>query len=353
MSESIPSSGSPKKKWWLYIATFLVLGVAIHLLLPQISMIEKSLGVLKNMTWWLVALAISAQVLSYAGSGYILKAIVATRQQYFSIWRGALITLASYSVGFVAGGWIGGIAATYGWMSKDKTNSDSAAVVSILPALLNDAALTAVSIIGMVYLFIVHDLKKSQIFYYGLVLVLLSALVLITVMAVKRPGIVKKPAVWLGAKWAKIRHQEYQPEETIASVDRIMDAWKSLDKGRWVKPTLGAFANVGFDMLTLYLVFLAAGYRLSLGVLFAGYSLPLMLGKIAFILPGGIGLIETSMAVLFVSLKAPSDVAVISILGYRLLSFWLPTLFGFLAAIYLGRQEPAKPSDKDFSPKSG
>lgn len=340
MAENIP----PKKRWWLFVAVLLIMGLAVHLLLPQIATIEKSLAVLKKMTWWLVALAVLAQVLSYIGSGYILHAIFANRDEDYSIRRGMLITLASYSVGMVAGGWIGGAAATYGWMRRDKTNSDSASLASILPALLNDAALMAVSILGVAYLFIVHDLTKMQIVGYGLVLVFLAALLLITLLAVKRPDTVNNVTARFAKVWATLRHKPYYPDQIRNSVDRVILAWKSLDHGRWVKPALGALANVGFDMLSLYLVFLAAGYKLNLSVLFAGYSLPLMLGKIAFILPGGVGVIEGSMAALFESLKAPVDVAVISILGYRLLSFWLPTLFGFLAAAYLGRKGTHKAS---------
>jgi uncharacterized protein (TIRG00374 family) len=106
---------------------------------------------------------------------------------------------------------------------------------------------------------------------------------------------------------------------------------------------LGAIANIVFDMLTLYFLFMAAGYNVSLGVLFAGYGLPLILGKMAFLLPGGVGVIEGSMVALYDSLRVPNAVSVVVILGYRLFSFWLPTLLGFAAATYLsGKSASAK-----------
>jgi len=349
MHKETQTQAPGKKRWWPYLTLLLVMGLAVHLLLPQISTVEKSFAVLKNMTWWLVALAAFAQLMSYAGSGYILHAILANRQQRFSTWRGILITLASYSIGLVAGGWVGGAAATFGWIRKDDASSESATVASILPALLNNAALTVVSFIGVVYLFIVHDLTNLQLMGYGLVLALLTALLVITLFAVKKTEVVKRYALRFSSLWAKLRKKEDHPDQTIASVDRIMLAWKSLDNGRWVKPALGALANVMFDMLTLYFLFLAAGFRVNLSVLFAGYGLPLMLGKIAFILPGGVGVIEGSMAALFESLKVPSDIAVITVLGYRVLSFWLPLLFGFLAALALGGEEKRQIHQKHIS----
>jgi hypothetical protein len=79
-------------------------------------------------------------------------------------------------------------------------------------------------------------------------------------------------------------------------------------------------------------MFIAAGHNVSPGILFAGYGLPFILGKMAFMFPGGVGVIEGSMVAIYDSLQVPNEVSVVVILGYRLFSFWLPTLFGFVAA---------------------
>ena len=80
-------------------------------------------------------------------------------------------------------------------------------------------------------------------------------------------------------------------------------------------------------MLTMFYLFYVARHPVSLGILFTGYGLPLILGKMSF-LPGGVGIIEGTMATLYNSLSVPSDVTVVVILTYRALSFWLPTLIG-------------------------
>ena len=82
-------------------------------------------------------------------------------------------------------------------------------------------------------------------------------------------------------------------------------------------------------MLTLYFLFIAAGNRVSLGVLLTGYGLPLLLGKMAFFIPGGIGVIESTMTGLYVSLGVSNSVTVVVVLAYRILSFWIPLLLGF------------------------
>lgn len=50
------------------------------------------------------------------GSGYLLKSIVSLVGQRLSIARGMVITLAAFSIGLVAGGVVGTVAATYRWV---------------------------------------------------------------------------------------------------------------------------------------------------------------------------------------------------------------------------------------------
>jgi len=49
----------------------------------------------------------------------------------------------------------------------------------------------------------------------------------------------------------------------------------------------------------------------------------------AFIVPGGIGVIESTMTGIYTSLGVPSSITVVVVLAYRVLSFWLPLLLGF------------------------
>jgi uncharacterized protein (TIRG00374 family) len=326
---------SPKIRPWRYLPILIILGLAAYLLLPQIATLQHSWSVVQSMTLWAVTLAAVSQVLSYLGGGFMLHAILDNEQQKLSMWKGALITMAAFSVGLVAGGWVGSAAATYGWIHRENNDGNTAALAGTLPALLNNAVLVGVSLIGILYLLVVHDLSKLQLIEFGVVLLVLGLTAAGGVEALRFPETATRLAVWLAGRWAALRRKPFTPENTIASVRQFVVAWESLRKGKWVRPMLGAIANIGFDMLTLYFLFVAAGHDVSLGILFAGYGLPLILGKMAFLLPGGVGVIEGSMVALYDSLQVPNAVSVVVILGYRLFSFWLPTLLGFAAAAYL------------------
>lgn len=324
-----------KVSLWRYTPILIVLGLAVYLLVPQITTLQNSWSVVQGMIWWAVALAITSQALSYLGSGFMLHAILDTNQQKLSILKGTLITMASVSIGLVAGGWVGGATATYGWVRRESHDGNTAVLAGTLPALLNNAVLVGVSLIGTIYLLLVHDLSKVQLIEFSVILLMLGLMATGLIVALRFPQTATRYIVWLANYWATLRRKPFTPESTISRVNQFVAAWDSLRKGKWLYPMLGAIANIGFDMLTLYFMFIAAGHNVNLGILFAGYGLPLILGKMAFLFPGGVGVIEGSMVALYDSLNVPDAVSVVVILGYRLFSFWLPTLLGFASVAYL------------------
>ncbi|MFN8381736.1 MAG: YbhN family protein [Anaerolineales bacterium] len=328
----------PKIRLWHYLPILIMLGVAVYLLMPQITILQNSWSVVKSMIWWAVTLAVLMELLSYMGSGFMLHAILDINQQKLSILKGSLIILASTSIGLVAGGWVGSAAATYGWIRREHSDRNTATLAGILPAMLNNSILAGVALIGTIYLLIVHNLSQVQFIEFVIILTVLGFITLGMAVALRFPETVTKLAVRLTGTWAKIRHKPYAPDKIIEWIKQFVIVWKSLHNGKWLRPVLGALANVGFDMLALYFLFIVAGYNINLGILFVGYGLPFILGKMAFLFPGGVGVIEGSMVALYNSLHVPNDISVVVILGYRLLSFWLPTLLGFMAASYLSRK---------------
>lgn len=329
---------SPKIRLWRYLPILIILGLAVHLLVPQIATLENSWSVVQGMTWWAVTLAVLAQACSYLGSGFILHTILSINQEKLSTVRGSLITMASTSIGLVAGGWVGAAAATYGWIRRESHSNNSATLAGTLPAMLNNAVLAVVALIGIIYLLVLHNLTKTQLIGFCIVLLTLALITFGAVAGLRSPKAITKLAVQLTGRWATLIHKPYEPEETIAAVGQFVHAWDALGNGMWRLPLLGAKANIGFDMLTLYFLFIAAGHNVSLGVLFAGYGVSFLLGKVAFMFPGGVGVIEGSMVAMYDSLQVPNGVSVVVILGYRLLSFWLPSILGFAASAYLSRK---------------
>jgi uncharacterized membrane protein YbhN (UPF0104 family) len=89
---------------------------------------------------------------------------------------------------------------------------------------------------------------------------------------------------------------------------------------------LGAVAYWGFDIAVLGLAFRAFGEVVPVAVLVMGYFIG-TLGSL-LPLPGGIGGVEGGMIGAFVAFGVPDGRAVVGVLAYRAISFWLPTLPG-------------------------
>jgi uncharacterized protein (TIRG00374 family) len=320
-----------------YLLPLILLGLAVHLILPQITTLEHSYQVIKGMLPWAIALAIAAQAISYLGSGYLLKALVDISGNRLSVWRGTLITLAGASFGMVAGGMVGSAAAIYRWMQKEQVKPEAATLAGTIPGLFNNIVLVTVSLVGLVHLLLVHQLTRLQGISFAVILAVLLGLIGMLVWGLRERDSLRTWTERLARRWSKFRRQEYQPEKTDSWLAGLFNAADLLLAGGWRGPLLGSALNVAFDMLTLYFLFIAAGHRVSLGVLLTGYGLPLLLGKMAFMVPGGVGVIESTMASLYSGLGVPNAVTVVVVLVYRILSFWLPLLLGFPLILVLQR----------------
>jgi uncharacterized protein (TIRG00374 family) len=96
---------------------------------------------------------------------------------------------------------------------------------------------------------------------------------------------------------------------------------------------LGAVAYWGFDIAVLGVCFDAFGRVVPVAVLVMGYFLG-TLGSL-LPLPGGFGGVEGGMIGAFIAFGVPASSAVVAVLAYRAISFWLPTLPGIAGYLAL------------------
>ncbi len=98
---------------------------------------------------------------------------------------------------------------------------------------------------------------------------------------------------------------------------------------------LGAVAWWGFDICVLWAMFHAFGSPPPFTVIWMSYFIG-MLGNL-LPLPGGLGGVEGGMIGAFAAFGVNLDLAVLAVLSYRGISFWLPTIPGGVAYFQLRR----------------
>jgi uncharacterized protein (TIRG00374 family) len=96
------------------------------------------------------------------------------------------------------------------------------------------------------------------------------------------------------------------------------------------------------DILRLYAIFMALGYRPEFPMLLVACSLPFIVGLIPF-LPGGLVFVEGSLISIFAFFGVPLNLAMAATLIERGISFVLSTMVGGGVFSYLGVKMAAKP----------
>ena len=98
---------------------------------------------------------------------------------------------------------------------------------------------------------------------------------------------------------------------------------------------LGALVYWAFDIGELWAAFRAFGASPAVAVVVMAYFLGQLANAIP--LPGGIGGVEGGMIGAFIAFGVNGSVAVLAVLAYRLISFWLPIVPGSVAYLQLRR----------------
>ncbi len=133
-----------------------------------------------------------------------------------------------------------------------------------------------------------------------------------------------KRVVWLAEKIDKA-------EDGIRQEDRIKEllndfykdlTWLKNNKLKILQPALMQFLKFLSDGLTIFLLFLAFGSLVPIGLGVVAFAFGRLFGLISFI-PGGLGAFDASMVLIFNSLGTPLELALSVMLIYRFFSFWI------------------------------
>jgi uncharacterized protein (TIRG00374 family) len=82
------------------------------------------------------------------------------------------------------------------------------------------------------------------------------------------------------------------------------------------------------DAAALAVSFAALGHPLDIGVLLIGYGVVNLLSALPELTPVWLGVLEVTLAVTYAAFGVPVGVAAAAVLGYRLVSYWLPVVAG-------------------------
>jgi uncharacterized membrane protein YbhN (UPF0104 family) len=317
-------------------ALFIVSGVAfLYFVLPQISGVGSTVHRIGRGDIWWIAIGVALEVCSFAGYVVLFRAVF-TRERGRIGWRESyLITMAGLAATrlFAAAG-AGGVALT-AWalrrsgMRPRIVASRMVAFMALLYAIYGVAVLIDGLGLGL------------GVFPGGgpAAITILPAVAAALLMAAGGavallPGdIERRLGSWSagsGRGAHLIARLVSAPALTAHGIRSAIELLRTRQPG-----LLGAPAWWGFDVAVLWSCFHAFGAAPPFTVILMAYFVG-MLGNL-LPLPGGLGGVEGGMIGAFAAFGVEFNLAVLAVLTYRGIAFWLPTVPGALAYLQLRR----------------
>ncbi|HET7270764.1 MAG TPA: YbhN family protein [Rubrobacter sp.] len=325
----------------LYLAS---VGLAVHLILPQIPGLERSAELVAKAAPLLVFAAFVAEVTSEVCYAELLgRSVAAASRMGTTIrsrsrsglgpWFTLRLTVCGYGAAHILPG--GGAAAatvTYGALRARGVDRKAVGLAVAAVSGLVYGALVVLFSGSLLYMFILGDLTPAQKALTLVAAVLVVAGTFAGYVAYRKPRVARRILGDIVHRTVRVVRRQYGRREADELIDRLADRLgeelRSLRRQVRSRPleVLGwcclAFGYWVFDALCLVLIFLALGVPAGVGELLVAYGIATAAGALP-LTPGGIGVFEATMLATLAVFGVGSEAA-IPVLGYRLFNFWLP-----------------------------
>ena len=354
----------------LYLAS---VGLALHLILPQIPGIERSLVLISESSVPLIAaafLAIFASQMCYAellgrSTGAAAGIVPSTKRRRMGLgrWFMLRLTLAEHGAARVLpGGGSSAAAVTYtGLRSRGlKPTRIGLAVATI--SLLVYGTLGVIFLGSLLYLTLDNALGRATTTGALVVFVLTLCLMLLGYLAYLRPLAAKRLMAGLfyalgrmfrRRSWSRKRTEVWAARIVVNLKLEVRALREQLIGHPLAAIRLGALAlgYWGFDALCLLIIFLAFGVGVDPIHLLVAFGVATTFGSLP-LTPGGLGVFEATMLGTLTLLGVGYEAA-IPVLGYRLFNFWLPIPLALILypTLHIGASKYAREEEPKKAPR--
>jgi len=333
-----PTVPKPAKRWLPALLkrglTVIAFAVLVYLFWPFIGEMRHIFDLLRTASWGWLGLAVVIQSLSYASLTGLNFLLLQPFRGKISFWRmlAILPSIAFIEVALPSAG-ASGVVLRARFLGRRGYSVESSTFTNILEAIYLSVFMVAISLSGLWYLIRRGELHAGQL----ALLAAMTAAVLVAGLLIYRSGREREGgkalAGWFLARWnrlmALLHRPPYRQEDLDARLDSFYEGLSQLGQAQRWPFLIAAGGRVFLDVASLGACFAIFQYGIPLGILLTGYGLTLLLSGLAA-LPGGLGLADLSLAVIYARLGAPGAVAVAAALCYRLIAFWLLRFIGFV-----------------------
>jgi len=321
-----------------------VAGVAIYLLVPRLGGLSRDAAALREANFYLVGLGILCEAGSLAAYIQLFRDCLRAEEQEVPWFAAARGVMSGFLISHVLpGGAATGTIVNVRTMEREGVSARKSGLALVLVVVMSDMALALVFLAGLIYSLLKQRLPVGYVAVAIVVIPLLATLVGVVFLLAYRRDVGARAVRRVG----RILHRVFRridPDALARHAEELADQARAALAGRRFFIAMGlALGNWLLDIAVLYLFFLALGHHQHFGALLVAYAVANMAAAIP-ITPAGLGFVEATLIAVSVGFGAPRQVAVVAVLGYRLVNFWLPLPVGLAAYIRSRVRVTAEPS---------
>jgi undecaprenyl-diphosphatase len=326
-----------------WVALAVSIGVFFYIVLLAIPGIRNSASALRNLNPFWVVVALGLEVAANLCLPQVYREAIIRLGGRLDFRRALKTSMAMFTIAHVlpAGGAAGSVVGAREFTASGVDTATATTAVVIAPAL-------AMGVLGGIVFFgsgaslFRGDLPPAYIAGIIVVLAIVAALELAGARAVGSRPFRSALFKLVESVTAKLRIR-INLSSLRASVDAMAEKMPNF---RELRPLFAwSAANWLFDAAALWVLFLGFGYRMHIGVLLVGYGIANLASALP-VTPGGLGFVEAGLAGAYAAFGAPGGVVVVTVLAYRLLSYWLPIAAGAPFYLQAARRARRRGSEK-------
>ncbi len=312
----------------------IVAGVAIYLLVPRLGGLSRDAAALRDANFWLVLVGIGAETLSLAAYVTLFRDLMRAEHAevpWLAAGRGVMSAFLISHV--LPGGAATGTVMNVRTMEREGIPPRRTGLALVLVNILSAIALALVFLAGIVYSLLKQHIPAGYVAVAIVVLPIGGALVGIVFLLAFNRELGARAVRGVGTLLHRFR-KSIDPDGLARTAGELADEARAALSGRRFLIAMAlALGNWLLDIGVLYLFFLALGHHQHFGALLVAYAVANMAAAIP-ITPAGLGFVEATLIGVSVAFGAPRQIAVVAVLGYRLVNFWLPLPVGLAAYIH-------------------
>ena len=321
-------------RWIVHGILFVALAVGIFGVLPRLGGLTHEAAGLRHARPGLLAAAVVAQAASLGCYALLYRQVLAALGARVRFRLAADIVLASFFVSHLTPfGSAAGTVVNVNTLEAEGVDAATTGEAIGLTSLVSTVAVIALFGIGFLATAGRH-VSRTYLTIAGIALGLVLAVLAAVLGIGAHPEIAGRAGRW-AASVARHFRPSIDPEKVAETSRRLALLARSALTGRaFLASSAFASADLLFDLLSLDLVFLALKYQPGFGSLAVAYAAANIASAIP-VTPGGLGVVEVTMVAITVSFGAPRPTAVLAVLGYRIVNYWLPLIPGAVAYLRL------------------